>query len=245
MDKTLRSALVTVETPEEAVARLERLHSEATSALRRRPGALFRDARAADSPEERARFRYPEIRVSYEPEGVQPSVRRAFAKFPAPGVYATTVTQPAAFRAYLLEQLRPLMHDYGADGRGRRQRRGNPLSLRVRARRRAFARGRDGGRARSLLSGAACSRRWATRSPTAAGPASVGMPRPLALFDAVRVDYLAAPAHPLHGRRLAQLPILDHADQLPSLRRSVHPLGARAGARDRARSRSWSCPATS
>ena len=139
MDKTLRSALVTVETPEEAVARLERLHSEATGALRH---ALERylETRAPPSPEERARFRYPEIRVSYEPEGVQPLVRRAFAKFPAPGVYATTVTQPAAFRSYLLEQLRPLMNEYGGDGRGRRQRAGNPLSLRVRARRRAFTR---------------------------------------------------------------------------------------------------------
>ena len=31
--------------------------------------------------------------------------RRAFAKFSAPGVYTTTITQPRAFSAYLLEQL--------------------------------------------------------------------------------------------------------------------------------------------
>ncbi|MBV9137552.1 MAG: AMP nucleosidase, partial [Hyphomicrobiales bacterium] len=113
MDKTLRSSLVSVETPEEAVARLDRLHSDATNALRQ---ALerFLETREPPAPDARARFRYPEIRVTYEPEGLQPLVRRAFAKFPAPGVYATTVTQPAAFRSYLLEQLRPLMSEYGA-----------------------------------------------------------------------------------------------------------------------------------
>ena len=36
------------------------------------------------------------------------------AKFSGPGVFGTTVTQPASFRGYLLEQLTPLMREYGA-----------------------------------------------------------------------------------------------------------------------------------
>ena len=41
--------------------------------------------------------------------------RRAFAKFQRPGVYETTVTQPRHFRSYLLEQLEPLVAEYGAE----------------------------------------------------------------------------------------------------------------------------------
>ena len=43
-----------------------------------------------------------------------PSSARAFAKFSEPGVYATSVTQPEDFRAYLLEQLGPLVEEFGA-----------------------------------------------------------------------------------------------------------------------------------
>jgi AMP nucleosidase len=42
-----------------------------------------------------------------------PTVKeRAYAKLQGPGIYSTTVTQPAAFRGYLLEQLRLLKADY-------------------------------------------------------------------------------------------------------------------------------------
>ena len=43
-----------------------------------------------------------------------PVKQRAYAKFQGPGIYATTVTQPAFFRNYLLEQLNHLVRDYGA-----------------------------------------------------------------------------------------------------------------------------------
>jgi AMP nucleosidase len=100
-------------TPEEAVAELERLYSAATDLMR---AALddFRNHRISPSKQTRQRFRYPELRVSYLPSGDRPSNRRAFGKFAAPGVYATTVTHPSAFRTYLLEQLRPLTGEYGA-----------------------------------------------------------------------------------------------------------------------------------
>ena len=41
-----------------------------------------------------------------------PSSVRAYAKVQVPGTYRATVTQPLAFRGYLLDQLRPLMEDF-------------------------------------------------------------------------------------------------------------------------------------
>ncbi len=100
-------------TPVQAVDRLEALHSEAVAALRT---ALVRFVRHGEAPgdAERARFRYPELRLDWHPTGPAPLPRRAWAKFQAPGAYATTVTQPAAFRPYLLQQLEPLVAEYGA-----------------------------------------------------------------------------------------------------------------------------------
>jgi AMP nucleosidase len=187
MDTVATHALAAVATPEEAVARLEELHGEATTALRE---ALerFLEKREPPSAQERTRFRYPEIRVTYEPEGVQPAVKRAFAKFPAPGIYATTVTQPQAFRAYLLEQLRPLMCDYGSTvevGVGQAEipypyvfERGDELS-------------REGVTAAELARFFPVPLLSAVGDEIADGTWDqvIGMPRPLALFDAVRVDY--------------------------------------------------------
>ena len=39
---------------------------------------------------------------------------RAFGKLQRFGTYETTVTHPAEFRSYLIEQLRPLVEEYGA-----------------------------------------------------------------------------------------------------------------------------------
>ncbi|MGG5818390.1 AMP nucleosidase [Falsiroseomonas sp. HW251] len=101
-------------TPEDAVDRLEALHDAATAALR---GALDRVLAGGPPPDaaERALFRYPLLRLHYAmPDAGWPRTRRAWAKFQAPGSYAGTITQPAAFRPYLLEQLRPLMTEFGA-----------------------------------------------------------------------------------------------------------------------------------
>jgi hypothetical protein len=76
--------------------------------------ARFVQTRVPPTPEERARFRYPEIRVTYAPDGPPPVSQRADAKFNAPGVYTTTVTHPELFTEYLLENLGPLVGEYGA-----------------------------------------------------------------------------------------------------------------------------------
>lgn len=100
-------------TPEQAADQLELLYEQAISALKTALELYFAK-RIAPSPEERMKFRYPELRVTYEAIGLQPSISRAYAKFQGPGVYVTTITQPAHFRNYLVGQLRHLVADYSA-----------------------------------------------------------------------------------------------------------------------------------
>ena len=82
----------TCPTPDAAVNRLEAQHGAAVAALR---AALDRVLAGGAPPDaaERARFRYPLLRVTHAPTGAAPPrIRRAWAKFQAPGTYATTVT---------------------------------------------------------------------------------------------------------------------------------------------------------
>jgi AMP nucleosidase len=101
-------------TPEAAVDRLEAIYAESCAALSR---ALERYLATGTPPtaDERARFRYPLLRVVCRHIGAAARTRRAFAKFQEPGVYETTVTHPRHFRGYLLEQLAPLVREYGAE----------------------------------------------------------------------------------------------------------------------------------
>ena len=100
-------------TPDQAVDRLEALHATATGALRR---ALerFVTRRVPPSPAARRKFRYPELRRSGSPRGRCPSPVAPGRSSRSAGRYATTVTQPGFFRHYLLEQLRPLVEEFGA-----------------------------------------------------------------------------------------------------------------------------------
>ncbi len=174
-------------TPEQAVDRLEALHSEASGALRAALERFIAD-RTPPSLEERARFRYPELRLIYEPTGPNPSIKRAYAKFQGPGVYATTVTQPGFFRRYLLEQLHPLVKDYGARIEVSVSTQEIPYPY-------VFERGDE--LARGPLSAAELAYHFPSPILSTVGDevadgvwvAAEGEPFPLALFDAVRVDY--------------------------------------------------------
>ncbi len=101
-------------TPEAAVDLLELMHTRAVTALIE---AVRRFAEQGTPPtsEERALFRYPELRVTYLPTGPTPKLARAFGQLMGPGEYAVTITQPGFFRAYLLEQLSLLAGDYGVE----------------------------------------------------------------------------------------------------------------------------------
>ena len=175
-------------TPEEVVTALDDLHRTSTAALHDAL-ARFEATGARPTADERGEFRYPELRVTYAAGGEeQPGNRRAFAKFPAAGVYTTTVTQPAAFRKYLLEQLNPLVAEFGAEmevGLGATE---IPYPY-------VFESGDELGRGN--ISAASLARFFPT--PQLAGVGDeiadglydirLGEPRPLALFDAPRTDY--------------------------------------------------------
>ncbi len=100
-------------TPEAAVAALEAAHTRAVSSLR---AAVVRFAEGGPPPsaEERAVFRYPELRVAYDGGGAGPATPRAFGQLIWPGEYDVSITEPGFFRDYLIEQLRLLVADYGA-----------------------------------------------------------------------------------------------------------------------------------
>ena len=175
-----------VATPDEAVDHLVRLYDGATQALH---GAVERFLKDGEPPSAatRALFRYPELRLIYAPNGPALSSARAFAKFSDAGVYTTTVTQPAEFRAYLLEQLEPLVSEYGATievGVGAQEipypyviESGDELT-------------RGGGADAAELARFFPVPSLATiGDETADGEFDFGPERPLALFDAPRVDY--------------------------------------------------------
>ena len=120
------------------------------------------------------------------PNGPAPSNPRAFAKFSEAGVYATTVTQPADFRGYLLEQLEPLVAEYGAT-----------IEVGVGAQEIPYPYVIESGD--ELTRGGADAVELARFFPVpslatigdeiADGEFVFGPERPLALFDAPRVDY--------------------------------------------------------
>lgn len=103
-----------IKTPAEAVDRLEFLHSRAVDALVKAV-RRFAEQGVVPSAEERALFRYPELRVTYLPGAPAPRLARAYGQLTWPGEYTVTIAQPRYFRAYLIEQLSLLADDYGAE----------------------------------------------------------------------------------------------------------------------------------
>lgn len=94
--------------PAAAVARLEMLYSQATEFLSQH----FSDAVSIGKPSRRVRAFYPEIRLTVISHAHIDS-RLSFGHVAGPGTYATTVTQPALFRNYLIQQLELLMGNHG------------------------------------------------------------------------------------------------------------------------------------
>ena len=126
--------------------------------------------------------------MTYRSEGAPPASPRAFAKFATPGVYSTTVTQPRDFRDYLLEQLHPLVDEFGAEIEV-------GLSSMEIAYPYVFESGDELGR--GGLEDSELALHFPATSLSAIGDEIAdgeyeihpGAERPLALFDAARVDY--------------------------------------------------------
>jgi AMP nucleosidase len=173
--------------PEAAVDRLDAIYAASCAALSR---ALDRylATRKPPSARDRATFRYPLLRVVCRSIGPPARSRRAYAKFQRPGVYATTVTHPRHFRRYLLEQLEPLVAEYDAE-----------ISVDLSGQEIPYPYVLE--RVEDIARGGVTASELARHFPTpllslvgdevADGQWEVpdGEPRPLSLFDAVRVDY--------------------------------------------------------
>ena len=102
--------------PEDAVEALQALYTQSVNALRDSIARYINDQSLPDT-EARARglFVYPQLSVSWDGSAHNPPKTRAFGRFTHSGCYTTTITSPALFRPYLLEQLQLLQQDYGAE----------------------------------------------------------------------------------------------------------------------------------
>jgi AMP nucleosidase len=101
--------------PASVADRLEQLYAEAVTSL---TDALdrFLDGGEPPSLQERARFRYPLLRVIHRRNDLPRQTGfRAFGRLQQPGVYETTITHPQPFRRYLIEQLGPLLSEYDVE----------------------------------------------------------------------------------------------------------------------------------
>ena len=96
------------------VDELDRLYQGSVARLR---AALGRYIEHGERPDPQARasgaFAYPEIRLRYDGERNPGPLGRAYGRLNQTGAYASSVTQPALFREYLADQLDMLIDDFG------------------------------------------------------------------------------------------------------------------------------------
>jgi AMP nucleosidase len=172
-------------TPADAVDALEAAHERALTALRRAVQRYAKEG-VAPSAAERALFRYPELRVSYEGGAPAPKTPRAYGQLIWPGEYEVSITQPAFFRDYLIEQLGLLVTDYGA-----------AISVGTSESEIPYAFALDSGIDLDSTPSADLARHFPIPRLAAVGDSVVDglrverldRARPLALFDAPRTDY--------------------------------------------------------
>ena len=97
----------------EIVAELDRLYRASVSRLQT---ALTDYIVSGKTPGPESRrdgsFAYPEIRLRYRGGSDRPAPTRSFGRLVTEGDYSISVTKPAIFREYLIEQLTLLIEDY-------------------------------------------------------------------------------------------------------------------------------------
>jgi len=98
------------------VAQLEALYDEAVGRLRT---ALSDYVEHGTSPDPAARgagaFAYPELRLHYDGRRGPGPLGRAYGRLEEAGTYATSVTHPALFAPYLAQQIDLLIDDFGVE----------------------------------------------------------------------------------------------------------------------------------
>jgi AMP nucleosidase len=100
----------------EAAGIVDRLETEYRQSVESLRTALKTFLAGGGPPDRVARrggaYVYPELRLTWPPGGAYPRISRAYARIPAPGRYAVTVTRPELYRDYLIEQLSLLQQDF-------------------------------------------------------------------------------------------------------------------------------------
>jgi AMP nucleosidase len=135
-------------------------------------------------------FVYPELRLSWSPGLPYPRTSRAFARIPAPGAYAVTVTRPDFYRTYLIEQLSLLQEDFDVGIEVGRSSQEIPFPYVLDA----------ADMAKADVSSVDIARHFPTTELAHIGDevadgswmAPEDQPRPLALFDGLRTDFSLA-----------------------------------------------------
>ncbi|UUL83617.1 AMP nucleosidase [Sphingomonas qomolangmaensis] len=98
------------------VAELDRLYRASVARLQAALGAYLADG-TTPPPHSRSdgSFAYPEIRVRYTGGAERPTPLRSFGRLVTAGDYRISVTKPAMFADYLVEQLTLLIEDYAVE----------------------------------------------------------------------------------------------------------------------------------
>lgn len=185
----LAASFKTVPDASAAVDRLSALFDQSRGQLREGLRA-FLDEGTPPSLEDRrsGAFAYPQIRVTYQPDGPVPPVSRAFGKFAEAGIYARSITHPEMFRTYLIEQISLLAEQYPIE-----------IEVGLSPHEIPFSYVLDGAEDLSLEQAmpAELVRHFPYADlagiddalPNGERPSEPGQVRPLSLFDAVRTDY--------------------------------------------------------
>ena len=173
------------------VAELDRLYRASVARLQ---AALtdYITTGATPAPEARrdGSFAYPEIRLRYRGGSDRPAPTRSFGRLVTEGDYAISVTKPAIFREYLVEQLTLLIEDYDVTVEALPGRQEIPFPYVI-----------DPGHALSLdeVSAVDLSRHFPATELADIGDeiadgryAMTSGVRPLALFDGLRTDFSLA-----------------------------------------------------
>ncbi len=174
------------------VDQLEAMHARAVANLRASLAGYLASGRTPDAGARAAGlFCYPELLVTWDGRQGNSRLSRAFGRLSLPGQYAVTITHPEWFRRYLTEQMGLLMADFGVVFTARSSCIEIPFPYVL-----------DG--AEGLELDATAARALARHFPTTelkhiGDEVPDGLweqppdePRPLALFDAPRVDFSLA-----------------------------------------------------
>jgi AMP nucleosidase len=174
------------------VDRLEREYRNSVDSLRTALKAFLAGGPPPD-PGHRSggAYVYPELRLTWPHGLAYPRTSRAFARIPAPGRYAVTVTRPELYRDYLVEQLGLLQEDFDIELGVGRSTQEIPFPYVLDAADLAMA----------DVSSVEIARHFPTTELAYIGdeiadgawtPVDDHQPRPLALFDGLRTDFSLA-----------------------------------------------------